>query len=153
MSGLPKRYAKMGFKKGWRAFKASKNVNKSKSLNNYKTTRRVSIMARRKTRAKKRSYSRSNSGISNLTNLVIGAAGAYAYENYLAPMIPINRAGVQGDIIDFAAGYALTKFGKNKYLTATGNAIMVINAYSAMNTLIGKKSTNTSVGQNGIIYG
>lgn len=31
MPGLPKKYAKMGFKKGWKAYKASKKKTKSKS--------------------------------------------------------------------------------------------------------------------------
>ena len=42
MAGLPKKYAKMGFKKGWAAFKASKKT-RSKP-----TTRKVKPVARRK---------------------------------------------------------------------------------------------------------
>ena len=57
--GLPKKYAKMGFKKGWRAFKASKRSRKRRgTTTRRKTTRRsnpkrsknpVRKMARKKT--------------------------------------------------------------------------------------------------------
>jgi len=45
MAGLPKKYAKMGFKKGWAEFKKTKSGKKSS-----KKTIKVHIMAKKKTR-------------------------------------------------------------------------------------------------------
>jgi len=49
MPGLPKKYARMGFKKGWKAFKASKKTIKRK-------TRKVRNMPRRKRRRRRRVF-------------------------------------------------------------------------------------------------
>lgn len=50
MAGLPKKYAKMGFKKGWKAYKASKSGSKTQ-----KTNRRKSNVAKAKNGHKKKS--------------------------------------------------------------------------------------------------
>lgn len=51
MPGLPKKYARMGFKKGWRAFKASKKTTKTKNVKNLARKKRT---YRRRRRAKRR---------------------------------------------------------------------------------------------------
>ena len=75
MTGLPRKYAKMGFKKGWREYKKTKSsptpINKSNSRRRtIKTTRRAKTMVKRK-----RTYKR-KSGINTLFKPII-YGGAY----------------------------------------------------------------------------
>jgi len=79
LTGLPKKYAKMGFKEGWRAFKASKKKRRS---NPQKTTKRkVRRMARRKSRRRRKTtipvalvVGASAGAIEPITKLVQGAS-------------------------------------------------------------------------------
>lgn len=73
MPGLPKKYAKMGFKKGWRAFKASKRTTKRKSYS--QTTVKRVVKRRSKQMAKRRKSYRKKSAMSGVTGLLLGGAG------------------------------------------------------------------------------
>jgi len=79
--GLPRKYAKMGFKKGWREYK--KTLNKS-------TRRRTTTIRRNKPMARRRSYRRvvrrARGGGGSMKPIIdgvlAGAAGGFA-SNYL----------------------------------------------------------------------
>ena len=75
--GLPKKYAKMGFAKGWKAYRASK-----RSRSKTKTKPR--------TMAKKRTYSRRRgSSTKKFSDLLIGGIGAAA----VSSMVPGGALG------------------------------------------------------------
>jgi hypothetical protein len=88
-SGLPKKYAKMGFKKGWRAYKASKRKPRR---------RRVAKVARRRRRRKKpkRRYRRK--------------IGAKAYARRRKPMGLLGKAGLFVGAV-FPTGWAIMDGG------------------------------------------
>ena len=100
MSGLPKAYAKMGFVRGWKAYKAR---------NKTPTTRTKTTMARRKTRrskgfkrsAKRSGKSSSGFGMNKLMGVVIGAsiygAGREFASNKLQPVFNKIPAGDLAD--------------------------------------------------------
>ena len=79
--GLPKKYAKMGFAKGWKEYKKSKKRNRSKSLST-KTTKKNTMAKKKKT------YRRRGSS-KKFTDLLIGGIGAAA----VSSMIPGGALG------------------------------------------------------------
>ena len=88
MAGLPKKYARMGFKKGWAKFKSLR-----KSKRSYKVIRKKTVitMARRRYKfGKRKGYRKSKSGnmFGSVTKIVIGAGLAALYEVFVSPMIP-----------------------------------------------------------------
>jgi len=84
MNGLPKKYAKMGFSKGWKAYKA---------------TKKGGNMAKRKTRRSgvKRSYKRAHSkqmkvlGIDVMEDMVLPGAYGYGREILAEKTLPFTR--------------------------------------------------------------
>lgn len=98
--GLPKRYAKMGFKKGWKAYKRSKRKSRK---GGYKVARR------------KRSYRRrASSGLKNLfgmssMNTIIKAMVAGTITGALQNAIPDNALGGYGDVAALGVVGAVTK--------------------------------------------
>lgn len=113
MAGLPKKYAKMGFKKGWAAFKASKKKTKSRKNSNsikYKPKRRMA-----KKKVKRRSYKRSASilGINTskaLAAMIYGAVRGRT-SNAIAPYtskLPLGN--VSDEVGMLGVQYALKKF-------------------------------------------
>lgn len=78
--GLPRKYAKMGFKKGWAAYKRSKGTTRRSTT----TRRRRPTMARR--RSYKKIYRRARSGGGSfkpiIDGVLAGAAGGLA-SNYV----------------------------------------------------------------------
>lgn len=134
VTGLPKKYAKMGFKRGWSAFKKLKR--KSKNI-----TRRVQTMARRRKggfrRSMKRSYRKAKSGFSmgNVTKVLIGAGLAALYEVFVSPMIPLD--GMIKNIVELGAGLLLASMGgMPSYVKAFGVSLAIINAYSLIVPLV-----------------
>jgi hypothetical protein len=124
--GLPKKYAQMGFKRGWKAYK---------KLKTHKKNTKVVHMARRKggfKRAYKRYASRSKSkGVSfgSVTKILIGAGLAAVYEVFVSPMIPLD--GMIKNIVELAAGIFLAAMpGMPSYVKSFGVALAIINAYS-----------------------
>jgi hypothetical protein len=112
--GLPKKYAKMGFKKGWAAYKRSKGATsrakpKTRTITKYK--RRT--MAKRKPVRRRTRKSTSFMGV-NLSK--VGAAMIYGAlrsksSNYLAPYtskIPLGN--VSDEVGMFGAAYLAKKF-------------------------------------------
>jgi len=124
MSGLPQKYAKMGFKKGWKAYKKTKSstkiVNKSRGKR---------IMA-------KKSYKRKSTSIfGKLNTPLVGAAGVVLYESLISPMIPLQ--GTAKDMLELVGGLYLSK--KRGIIGATGKSLVTINAYQLVSGLVGNK--------------
>jgi hypothetical protein len=118
MNGLPKKYAKMGFKKGWREYKKSKRGTKKRSVSN---------MAKKKTYRKK-----SNNMFGKLNQPIMGGAGVVLYESFISPRIPLN--GVAKDMLELAGGLYLSK--KKGFLGATGKSLLTINSYQLISGLV-----------------
>ena len=124
MKGLPKKYAKMGFKKGWRAYK------------NTRKTPKVRTMARRKkgrtvVRYVKKKYRKARSGLTmrNIIKVLIGAGMAAVYEVFVSPMIPV--AAMMRNIIELGVGLFLAAAPRMPMpIRAFGAALATINAYS-----------------------
>jgi len=103
--GLPKKYAKMGFKKGWAAYKKARRTPVKR-----KTTRRKGrTMARRRTyrRKARRAYT-ARGGMKPIIDGVIGGVAAEAGQKFLG--------GYGGALGTTAAGYFL----KNSTLKTIG---------------------------------
>ena len=122
MTGLPKKYAKMGFKKGWAKFKASKGKSTSRVKNKIKTRSRM---------AKVRKYGKKQSILGRLNNPLFGAAGVVTYESLISPMIPVQ--GIAKDMLELVAGLWMSK--KQGILGATGKSLLVINSYQLISNI------------------
>ena len=122
MAGLPKKYAKMGFKKGWKAYKKTRSVKT--------TTKRSRTMAKKSYRRKS-----STSIFGKLNSPLMGAAGVVAYESFISPMIPLQ--GTAKDMLELVGGLYLSK--KQGFIGATGKSLVTINAYQLVSGLVGNK--------------
>jgi len=110
MAGLPKKYAKLGFKKGWKAFKASKRTRKVSTRRS--SSKKVVSMRRKR-----------SSGFKGLFGTALGAmaygAGREMISNKLEPITMKVPAGeIADEVVMGALSYAMMK-GKipfiNKY--------------------------------------
>jgi hypothetical protein len=127
MTGLPKKYAKMGFKRGWAAFNRSKRKVRSNYSKKTKT-KRFFKMARKK--GYKRHYKKSSSGLSfgNVTKVLIGAGLAAVYETYVSGYIPLE--GMIKNIVELLAGLMIAAMPRVPMpLKAFGTALAFINAW------------------------
>ena len=130
MAGLPKRFAKMGFKRGWAAFKRKSKTKK----------RSVQVMARRRKggfRRMKKAYRKAKAGftLGNITKVLIGAGIAALYEVFVSPMIPLD--GMIKNIVELGAGLLLASMsGMPMYIRAFGGALATINAFSLIYPLV-----------------
>lgn len=120
--GLPKKYAKMGFNKGWKEYK--------------KTKKRMSTgvkMARKKTKTK---YKRvSGFTVKNAMKALVGAGLAAVYEVYVSPMIPLQN--MVKNIIELIVGLMVAAYKKLPMpIRAFGGALATINAYSLLVPLV-----------------
>jgi hypothetical protein len=143
MSGLPKKYAKMGFKKGWMAFK------KLKKHSIKRKTNRVVHIARRRKGGFKRFYKRTSRRVKSgftfgsVSKIVLGIGLAALYEVFVSPMLPI--AGQLKNIVEFAIGIALMSMsGMPSYVKSFGMALAIINGYSLVVPYISGLNGNSS---------
>lgn len=114
MAGLPKKYAAMGFKAGWAAYRRRKTTN-----------RKVSTMAKRK----HHKSSKSSVTMGNAIKVLTGAALAALYEVFVSPMIPLSA--MVKNILELIAGLFLaTMRGVPMPIRAMGAALATVNAYS-----------------------
>lgn len=131
MTGLPRKYAKMGFKKGWAAFRNAHKKTKNRG---------IKTMARHKRKRKsyfKRSRSSATKGFSmqNITKVVVGAALAALYEVFVSPMIPLDA--MIKNIVELGGGLILAAMPNMPMpVRAFGAALATINAYSLIQPLI-----------------
>ena len=130
--GLPKKYAKMGFKKGWRAFKASKRKRRTTTKGAVRRTARRAYV--RKSNNPKRSNMKKTIPHPSVTGMASGLAIA-SYLNQGA--ITGTRAhgttdicgdGVLKDITDVELGKAFS--------TLSSNAINMIASDGGRKTLV-----------------
>ena len=124
--GLPKKYAKMGFKKGWRAFKATK-----------RSTQRKRTTTRKGTSPLKRS---NNKGARKMKGIphpsITGMASGLAVAAYLnSGSTTVGRSGqritTEGVIKDITDGQLGTAFN-----TLAGNAMGMIGTDAGRKTLV-----------------
>jgi hypothetical protein len=142
MAGLPKKYAKLGFKNGWRAFKASKNSN-SKT----KTYSRGLKMA------KKKNYRKGKKGFASgkVMQIIIGAGVAAVYEVFISPMIPLSRT--IKNIVELAIGILLASMKKMPMaVRAGGAALATINAFELIVPLMRSSKSVVSGAVSNIEY-
>jgi len=129
MAGLPKKYARMGFKKGWLAFKRLR-----------KKSRKVQPMARKRRNVKRffKRTSRKAKGFltfGNISKVLIGAGLCVLYEVYVSPMIPLD--GMIKNIVELGAGLLLASMGSMPMpVRAFGAALATINAFTILTPLI-----------------
>lgn len=110
MAGLPKKYARMGFKRGWAAYKRTKRTTKRRT---YKPKKRVVRMARRRRTYRRRiSRARGFGGGGVVGNVLDGViVGA------VQGMVPNNALWGFGDaLVPIGVGW----FRKNKVLQTIG---------------------------------
>jgi len=134
MAGLPKKYAKMGFKKGWRAYKASKG----KSRKSYSRTVRKTVAKRRsRTMAKRRTY-RKKSAFGGVAGLVLGGAGYGVIREPLSQLsAKIPMVGGLGDEVALmGASYLMATKGSG-IIRKIGRAGLVIEAHNLARNLAG----------------
>jgi len=136
--GLPKKYAQMGFKKGWRAFKASKRSTQRKRTTTRKGgVRKTARRAYVRTNNPKRSNMRKTIPHPSVTGMASGLAIA-AYLNAgreTTTTAPFTGAAITGmgegvikDITDGELGKAFN--------TLAGNAIGMISSEGGRKTLV-----------------
>lgn len=124
--GLPKKYAKMGFAKGWRAYKKSKKVKNPK--------RQVRTMAKRKRRVSRPINKRSNKSSRGFTIPTWAYYGVAGYFNESIDKFAASAAGRLGgvsvDIVKFVAPWGVKKFLKPKGMIKSAlNAVQNIGAF------------------------
>jgi hypothetical protein len=132
MAGLPKKYAKMGFARGWREYKKVRNKGRRKG--------KVK-MAKRKTRrtytrrAAPRRKKRSTLSYNRAAKIVIGAGVAALYEIFISPRIPIG--GTMQNVIELVLGLIIAGTpGIPMAIKAGGAALATINAFQLITPLI-----------------
>lgn len=130
--GIIKKYGVS--KKAWAVYRGTKPKTKTRSVN---MARRFKIS--RKTR---RGFRNITSGKNELVNLAVGIGGAFVYEKYISPMIPIadNTAHTA---IDIAAGYLLYK-QKHPMLKEVGRSIVIVNGFSLISGLMSGTSNGST---------
>jgi hypothetical protein len=139
MTGLPSKYAKMGFKRGWAAYNSSK-----KRTRKTKSTKQVVNMARRRKGGFRKFYRKVKSGFTmgNITKIIIGSTLAALYELYLSPMIPIG--GMIKNLVELGLGIFLASGHFPMPVKAFGMALSVINAYSLVMTYLPSGGSSSS---------
>lgn len=131
MAGLPKKYAKLGFKKGWKAFKASKSISKTKRSTKSRSAPKVRTMAKRKAKT-----TRKRKGMNSDVMMVFGAMGYGAIRevisNKLAPITAKVPAGeISDEVVMLAVSYLTYKnkiplLNKLKFSSSVGRAGVII---------------------------
>lgn len=156
MAGLPKKYAQMGFKKGWAAFKRSKGTTKRKTTKVIQTAKRKSYSRRVATR------SRRKSGMTNrLLQIDIGrkvTAGVYgAARGYLNAINPLNKVlggyGAYSDeIAMFVAAQGIKALvpSSKKYMETAQDIESFLIGFQASQGM--KGGSNNKVGAQGVTY-
>ena len=125
MAGLPKKYAKMGFKKGWKAYKAAKPTKSKIVTKSITKVRTVAKKAKRRTYKKKQTKnSMMNSFLGKL--IVKATPAVYGYvraplsdwlaESPLGKMLPnLGRYGDEITLLGLNYGASAMGARKNVY--------------------------------------
>jgi ADP-glucose pyrophosphorylase len=141
--GLPAKYAKMGFKAGWKAYKATKTTKKTvKSTKLYKPAKTKTY-----TMAKKKKVSRRKSAALRTGELV--GMGIYAFANkYLDNELSKRNMAENADMIKAIGGYVLRDLkGVPPMFRSAGRFMFYVNGVKVMQSYIDKFQGNgTSTG-------
>lgn len=154
MAGLPARFARMGFKKGWRAFRSTQSSRTP--------ARQVKPMARRR-KSSKRSFARRSHGGGDIQSVLLpafayGAVRAQA-KTLAQPVTSMLPLGDNADEVAFGLlGYFLAKKGGSPMMRNAGRAILTVEAASLGNNLVapmigGLGSTISNAAGNSNLYG
>lgn len=123
MAGLPKKYARMGFKRGWAAFNRSHKKKKRGVIHMAKRKRKKSYF-KKKARSITKGFT-----MGNVIKVLAGAALAALYEVFVSPMIPLNA--MIKNVIELVIGLILASMsGMPMPVRAFGAALATVNAYS-----------------------
>ena len=128
MAGLPKKYAKMGFKRGWKAYNLTRRKTR-KSTKSYKP-KVVHMARRRKYGFRKHSRKSGSFSMGSVVKVVIGAGIAALYEIFVSPMIPLS--GMVKNLLEMGIGAFLMMGRFPMPIKAFGAAMLTINAYSTI---------------------
>lgn len=151
-AGLPKKYAKMGFKKGWKAFKKVKskyqNIRKSSRAATPKIRQVRRTMARRKSR---KTY-RKSSGFNPKTLILPAAVYGAARERVSDALAPFTSKIPLGDITDEVVLGTACYYGAKKLKGNMRNACIAgliiesarIGEAAADGSIMGSGSTSVS---------
>jgi hypothetical protein len=126
--GLPKKYAKMGFKKGWAAYRRSGST---------KSTRRVSRMAQKTRRRTTR-----RSKFTGLAGQAVGIGAYILFESMIEPQF-LRMANISNPLainaIELLTGAWLAK--KSGVLGSVGKAAVTVNLYQILQPYLSGKSS------------
>ncbi len=146
--GLPRKYAKMGFKRGWKAYKSrSKAV--SSRIKRIKSNKKINMPRRRKKRySRKRSKGVFGTGL--IWNTILGAGTYVVYDSFVSPLIPVS--GTLKNVVEFGLGLMLSR--QRGFIGAFGKTAVVVNAVQLMRLVLPlagvKTFTSGAVTTNGI---
>jgi len=150
MAGLPKKYAKMGFKKGWEEYKKTPaykgKAKPSKPRKKSNSTKKVKTVARRRRSSPKRKYSRKKS--TSISVMSIGHM-AMQYSNLTGQplgsvMEALTSSLINGDtnileIVMAQAQSALTNITENPAGVAIRGAL-IAGLWSIGRKVVGRKT-------------
>jgi len=126
--GLPKKYAKMGFARGWKEYKKAKK-------NSPKRTRKRGYATMAKKKSRSRRYGPFSAG--NAMKALVGTGVASLYEVFVSPMIPL--AATIKNTIELVVGILLSVWKKMPMpVRSFGMAMTVINGYSLLASTLEK---------------
>jgi hypothetical protein len=108
MAGLPKKYAKMGFSKGWKAYKASKRRTSISNIKTKKTIKKRSV----KTMPRKKYRRSGGKRMSKTTELLWMGAGAGVAGGAEALLNTLTKGALTGNIAVGLAGFGLHRYTK-----------------------------------------
>lgn len=140
--GLPAKYAKMGFKKGWKAYKASKSTRKAtKTRKTYKPAK-----TKRYSMPKKRKRSKARSGAIR-TGELMGMAGYAFADKYIDAELAKRGMAENANMIKAGAGYFLRDFkGVPPIVKSIGRFMFYVNGVQFIQGMIGKFQGNQAAG-------
>lgn len=130
MAGLPKKYAKMGFKKGWREYKKSKSK-RGRKVTLRRTVKKTAKRRKTRTMARRKIVRRRKSPIGGVGKLMLGGAiYGVAREplNTLASKVPF--IGNLGDEVALLGVSYLLATRTKGMVRQMGRAGLMIEAYN-----------------------
>lgn len=158
MAGLPRKYAKMGFAKGWRAYKSSKKTTKTTAK-----TAGSAKMARRRYRKLARRSRRSSSSMGGGSVMKMALGGAvYGIVrepiNQLMGKVPI--IGTFGDEVALGVVSYIAATKGSGWVRTIGRAGVMIEAYNLSRSMsgnllsgfLGTSSTASTASSSGISF-
>lgn len=152
MPGLPKKYAKMGFKKGWRAFKATKKSPKKKIKSLSKKGNTMPKEKRKIVRRSRKRYSakRGNPGHSRPVTVLgqgLAVAGGTVGSGALMNLVPVVRTlPAWGKLLAQAlSGMTVYRMSRTKTGKMVGIGIISGGGVTLLNSMLPFGGSGTAV--------